>query len=319
MRRFGATVDSLVSCDVVTVDGRKLKASKTENPDLFWALAGAGANFAVVTSFEFKAHFIGPMVGIGLVLFKLDDAKAVMQRLRVFMKTAQRELHVIAALVPTPPMPGIPPDYYGVYAMSLVCVYTGGLEKLDATIAELAALGTPVAVSITPAPWTATNSMLDASAPCGRRVHTRGCYLTTLNDTCIDAIVASAKSAPPGKTPLPSTVQNVWFMGGAISEDFSEDSVAFSREGTDIFWEAVAMWDDPADDNEFAAWSDAALDALRGEMRRNGYVNLTANQGPEWLTGLYGSAEKFQRLIDAKTKWDPQNLLRFNKNILPKD
>jgi FAD/FMN-containing dehydrogenase len=115
----------------------------------------------------------------------------------------------------------------------------------------------------------------------------------------------------------PSTVQNVWFMNGAITEDFAEESAAFSREGAAIFWEGVAQWDNPEDDNRFVAWADGAGDALLPEMRANGYVNLTTDRGPEWLRGLYGGAEKYRRLVAAKQQWDPQNLLRFNKNIKP--
>ncbi len=317
MRRFGATVDSLLSCDVVTVDGRQLRASKTENPDLFWALCGAGANFAVVTAFEFQAYAVGPMVAAGDVLFPLEQAAAVLAKLRVFMATAPRELTVIGALVPTPHMPGIPPEYYDVYMLSLLVVYTGDLQNLSALTAKVATLGTPAAVVVGPAPWVAVNSMLDASAPYGRRSHNRGGYLTALTDSAIDAIVQSAIRAAALGAPGPSTVQNVWFMNGAITEDFEEDSVAFSREGAGIFWEGVAQWDDPADDARFVAWAESACAALQPEMRANGYVNLTTDQGPEWLRGLYGSKTKYQRLVAAKRKWDPQNLLRFNKNIKP--
>jgi hypothetical protein len=201
--------------------------------------------------------------------------------------------------------------------LSLVCVYTGDLGLLDATIGELVALGEPAAVAVGPAPWVAVNSMLDAAAPYGRSVHTRGGYLSALTGTAVDAAIASARRAPAPKTPGPSTVQNIWFMGGAISEDFAEDSAAFSREGAEVFWEGVSQWDDAEDGPRFIDWADSAADALSTEMRANGYVNLTTDRGPEWLRGLYGSPEKFQRLIDAKTKWDPQNLLRFNKNIKP--
>jgi len=317
MRRFGATVDNLLSCKVVTTDGRKLKASKTENSDLFWALRGGGGNFAVVTEFTFQAHQAGPLVGAGVVLFQLDDAKDVLTKLAVHMKTAPRPLQVIAALVPTPPMPGIPPEYYGVYMLSLVCVYTGDLALLDETIGALTALGAPAAVAVGPAPWVAVNSMLDAAAPYGRSVHTRGGYLSALTGSAIDAAIASARHAPAPSVPGPSTVQNIWFMGGAISEDFAEDSVAFSREGAEVFWEGVSQWDSDEEGPRFIEWADNAADALSAEMRANGYVNLTTDRGPEWLRGLYGSAAKFQRLIEAKTKWDPQNLLRFNKNIKP--
>ena len=314
-RRFGATVDNLISCEVVTTDGRVIKASATENSDLFWALCGGGGNFGVVTSYEFQAHPVGPMVGAGVVLYSLDESTAVLAQLGRYMKTAPRELSVIAALVPTPPMPGIPEEYHGVYMMSLLTVYTGDLANLDGVVAALSSFGTPSAVAVGPAPWVVVNSMLDAAAPYGRRVHTRGGYLTSLTDDVIDTVIASARKAPAPTVPGPSTVQNVWFLSGAIAEDYDEDYVAFSREGAEIFWECVGQWDDPKFDEEYVAWVNSAADALN--MRRNGYVNLTTDRGPEWLSGLYGKPEKFQRLLDMKQKWDPKNILRFNKNFKP--
>lgn len=315
MRRFGATVDNLLSCDVVTTDGRIVKASKTENPDLFWALCGGGGNFGVVTAFEYRAHPVGPMVGAGVVLFKLEDMAAVLSNLRVYMKAAPRELSVIAAIVPTPPMPGIPEQYYSVMMVSLLTVYTGDLAKLDGVVSQLAALGKPAAVAVGPAPWVIVNSMLDAAAPYGRSVHSRGGYLTELTDKAISTMAEWADKAPPPRVPGPSVVQNVWFMGGAISEDFDEDSVSFSREGAAIFWECVGQWDDQDQTDAFVGWVNGIGDALQPQMRPNGYVNLTTDLGQDWLRGLYGSPKKYQRLLDAKAKWDPQNLLRFNKNF----
>jgi hypothetical protein len=318
MRRFGATVDSLLSCRVITTDGRKLKASKTDNADLFWALRGGGGNFAVVTEFEFQAHSAGLTVGVGIVLFRLEDAKDILHKLNGYMKTAPRELMVSGALAPTAPMPGIPEKYSGEYMLCLLCVFTGNLALLNEAIGEVSSLGKPAAISVNAIPWTTANSMLDAGAPYGRRSYSRGGYLTTLADTAIEAILFTARKAPQPSAPGPSTVQNLYFMGGAISEDFDEDSVAFSREGAAMFWEAVGQWDSATDDVRFIEWANGAANSLKGEMRKNGYINLSTDQGPEWLKGIYGSPAKFQRLVDAKTKWDPKNLLRFNKNIKPR-
>ncbi|MGW0583000.1 BBE domain-containing protein, partial [Streptomyces sp. NPDC002920] len=167
-------------------------------------------------------------------------------------------------------------------------------------------------------PWSAANSMLDVIAPLGRRVYTKGAYLSGLGDDVIDLTVRHAAAhLPQADPPLPSTVQNLWAMGGAISEDFAEDSMAFSREGTVWFWEAVTQWDRPEDDKGFHDWVDALYADLRPHARDNCYVNLTTDMGPEWRRGVWGSPEKYARLVQAKTAWDPQNLLRFNKNIEP--
>ena len=138
-----------------------------------------------------------------------------------------------------------------------------------------------------------------------------------MTDGVIAAVVKNLLDAPAPTSPAPSTVQNLWCMGGAISEDFDEDSVAFSREGATWFWEAVGQWDGSAHDAAYKDWVERAMADVRPDLRANGYVNLTMDLGPEWLKGLYGPPRKYQRLLDAKKQWDPHNLLRFNKNFKP--
>jgi len=254
----------------------------------------------------------------GLIAFPKEQAEQVLQNLRKHMPTTPRELMVVSALTQCPPLPPVDPKLYGQPVLMLVVVYTGPVEKADAIINGLASLGTSFANIVGANSWLQTNSMLDAIAPYGRRVYTRGGYLKDIGDDAIKIGVERWLAAPPPDAPGPSTVQNFWFMGaGAISEDFSEDSVAFSREGTSWFWECVSQWDNPANDDAFERWTVETSEALRSHMRANGYVNLTSDQGPEWLRGLYGPPAKYQRLLDAKKAWDPHNLLRFNKNFKP--
>lgn len=318
MRRYGATVDSLLSCEVVTTDGRHVHASADKNADLFWALRGGGGNFGIVTSFEFQGRPLDPNVFSGVIAYPADQAAEVLQKLRVHMPKTPRELMVIGALTQCPPMPPVAPQNYGQPVLMLVVVYTGAHDKAASVLEPLSAFGTPLASLVGPSTWVQTNSMLDAIAPYGRRVYTRGGYLKHLKDETIAIATKQWLAAPPPPAPGPCTVQNFWFMGaGAISEDFAEDSAAFSREGADWFWECVSQWDDPASDAAFEAWTIATNEALRPHMCANGYVNLTADQGPEWLRGLYGPPAKYERLLAAKKAWDPHNLLRFNKNFKP--
>jgi FAD/FMN-containing dehydrogenase len=317
MRRYGASVDSLLSCEVVTTDGRVVRASADENADLFWALRGGGGNFGVVTSFEFQAHESPPVVVSGVILFTADQATRVLERVRDYMPTAPRELALIVAFSQCPPLPTVPQAAWGSPIVIFDVVYTGPKESADAAIAPLLKAGTPVANMVGPTPWVVANSMLDAMSNYGGRCFTRGGYLKKLSDEAIGAVVESWLAGPATKTPGALTVQNLWFMGaGAIGEDFAEDSCAFSREGVDWFWEGVSMWSDPSEDEPFERWCRLANDRVRPHLRANGYVNLTLDQGPAWLRGLYGSEAKYQRLLAAKRAWDPKNLLRFNKNFV---
>jgi hypothetical protein len=316
MRRYGATVDNVIACEVVTTDGRLVRASQQDHADLFWALRGGGGNFGIVTALEFQARPMQPVVSAGMIPYIHEQAPAVLRALREYMPNAPRELAVIGALTPCPPLPPVPAEMHGKDVLMLVMVYTGPPEQAETVINELAACGTPVAIAVQPVPWPVANSMLDAIAPYGRRVYTKGGYLSELSDAAIEIGVKHAAMAPPPTAPpTPSTVQNFWSLGGAISEDFEEDSCAFSREGATWFWEVATQWDDEHDDLTFMRWADGLDAELRPHMRDNCYINLTTDMGPEWRSGAWGSPAKYGRLLEAKAKWDPDNMLRYNKNI----
>lgn len=318
MRRYGSTVDNLLACDVVTADGRKVRASAIENPDLFWALRGGGGNFGVVTHFEFQARPMQPTVLAGFIPFPLDQAPRILAGLRSHVPTAPRELAVIATFAECPPLPTVPEDKIGAKAIILIVVYTGAQEDGEPVVADLAALAEPVAVAVQPVPWPVANRMLDVIAPPGRRVYTQGGYLADLTDEIIAIAVKHAQLAPaPTAPPQPGTVQNLWVLGGAVSTDFDESSAPFSRENAGWLWEAAINCDDAADDETFIGWADKVHAALEPHFLPNCYINLTVDKGERWRRGVWGPEEKYQRLVAAKTKWDPTNMFRFNKNIEP--
>ncbi|WP_319457051.1 MULTISPECIES: FAD-binding oxidoreductase [unclassified Mycobacterium] len=318
MRRYGATVDQMLACDVVTADGRKVRASADENPDLFWALRGGGGNFGVVTHFEFQGQPIPEIVSSGFIPFTIDQAPKVLAGLRSYMTTAPRELGVIGALTQCPPLPPVPAELHGEPCLMLIVVYSGPQEKADAVIADMAALGDPASIAVAPTPWPIANKMLDVIAPSGRRSYTKGAYLAELTDEHIAIGVKYAKLAPPRTNPpMPSSVQNFWVFGGAISEDFEESSTAFSRDA-EWFWEVAIQCDVAADDERFMTWADNLHAELKPTVLSNVYINLSTDMGPEWRRGAWGAEGKYEKLVDAKTKWDPTNMFRFNKNIEPR-
>ncbi|MEV7890036.1 FAD-binding oxidoreductase [Streptomyces sp. NPDC002817] len=315
MRRFGATVDNLLACEMVTVDGRKVRADEKENPDLFWALRGGGGNFGVVTAFEYRAHPLGPDVVSGMIVFPGDQAAAVLAELPAFMARAPRELGLATALTYAPPLPDLPQEAHGKLILNLIPVHTGDFEDAEKTIAALAALGTPLVNTVRRTTWLETNSMLDVTAPYGLRAGARGGYLASLTESAIDALVERVTAAP--NFPGTITAVNVWSLGGAISEDVDEDATAFSRAGASWLWETATVWTDPEQDAAFDAWAGTTVAALRPHTLPNAYINLTEDQGEAWRRGVYGSEAKYRRLTETKAAWDPRNLLRHNKNIAP--
>ena len=314
MRRHGVTVDNLLSCDLVTTDGRRVSASEHENPDLFWGLRGAGHNLGIVTSFEYRLHEVGPDVFNGELFFPFDQAATVLAGVREYMKTASRDLMVIAGTGPLPALPSIPPQSYGTPGAMVIVTFSGDVALADDAIQPLVALGQPLANLIERKSYVEAQARLTESCPPGRRIFTRGGYLTELTDEVIAIAIRNLPKAPAPTRPGPSAGIMFWSLGGAVN-DTPEDVMAFSREGATWMWETVGQWDIADKDAEFIGWVNTVLGDLTPHSRANGYVNLTVDQGADWLTGLYGSPEKFRRLVELKAEWDPHNLLRYNKNI----
>jgi hypothetical protein len=313
-RRFGMTVDNLLSVDVVTIDGRKLTASNTENPELFWGLRGAGHNLAIATSFTYQAHQVGPQVISGLRIYPIDAAVPVLTNIDKALAEAERELTIYPVILPAPPLPGLPEAMIGVPIFVLIVVYTGQLDKFDEAIAPIEALGAPMANMVGPSTWMEANSILDVLAPPGRRQWSRGGYLSAITPEIAQMIVDRVHDAPAPTGPGPSVAVAFPCLGGA-NFDFAEDSVAYSREGALWLWEVLGQWDPADKDDEYVGWVDGVMNALIPHALTNGYVNLSTDRGGEWLRGLYGSQQKWDRIVALKREWDPDNRLSYNKNV----
>ncbi|MGW1542033.1 FAD-binding oxidoreductase [Streptomyces sp. NPDC002309] len=315
MRRHGATVDNLLGCDMITVDGRKVRADATENPELFWALRGGGGNFGVVTSFEYRAHPVGPEVVAGKLVFPIDQAAEVLGKLAAYGATAPRELGLLVAIAAAPPLPALPEDVHGAPVLILVVVHTGEPDQAEEVVRSLAGLGQPLADLVGKTTWVQANSMLDAVAPYGMRMNLRGGYLPALTRDAVDVLLEHVGTLPTEPGDIYSL--NISFMGGAISEDVDEDATAFSRAGAAWLWESICKWDTPESDAAYDRWAEALTEAMRPHTLTNGYANLSDDLGEEWRRHVHGGEAKHRRLRSVKAAWDPHNLLRFNKNIAP--
>jgi FAD/FMN-containing dehydrogenase len=313
-RRFGMTVDNLISADVVTVDGRRLTASEDENQELFWGLRGAGHNLAIATSFTLQAHRVGPDVVSGLIIYPIDQAVTILGKIDEAMAAAPRELTIYPVVLPAPPLPGLPEAMIGVPIFVLIAVYTGELDKYEEAMSSVRPLGQPLADMVHPSSWLEANSILDVLAPPGRRQHSRGGYLAGITEEIAQIMVDHVSNAPAPTGLGPSCAVAFPILGGA-NHDFDEHSKAYSREGAEWLWEVLGQWDPPEKDAEYDGWVDGVMNALIPYSLGNGYVNLSTDRGAEWLEGLYGSPEKWQRICALKAEWDPENRLSHNKNV----
>ena len=162
-RRFGWTVDSLHSVEIVTADGSVRRADRDENPDLFWAVRGAGANVGVVTSFKFDLHEVNPTVVGGLIAFPFARAEEILDAYRAMTSAAPRELAVWLLMVRAPAAPFVPPDWHGERICAMSVCYSGDLAGADAALAPIRALGEPVFDLLAEQPYTQIQSNLDAT------------------------------------------------------------------------------------------------------------------------------------------------------------
>jgi FAD/FMN-containing dehydrogenase len=314
-RRFAASVDNLISADVVTADGRRLTVSAESEPELFWGLRGAGHNLAVATSFTLQGHRVGPEVMSGVIVYSAAAAVDFIAGIDAAMERAPRELSIPLVMLPAPPLPGLPEEVIGTPILIALVVYTGELNAYEAAMAPVRELAEPLADMVKPSTWVEANSLVDPFEPTGRRYHTGGGYMAHLDGEIARTALDRLGAAPPPTGPATGCMITFPMLGGALLER-DEDSTAFSRVGAEWLFESIAMWDQADADEDYVEWVAGTLAALGPDMSTSAYVNLTADRGPDWLRQAYGPAEKWDRIVALKRKWDPDNLLRHNKNVL---
>jgi FAD/FMN-containing dehydrogenase len=314
IRRFGPTVDNVLSIEVVTADGRVVTASEHENDELFWGLRGAGQNLGIATSFTYQAHKVGPRVMSGELCFRAADAPRLFDGIDAVMAAAPRELAITFMVVPAMPRPGQPEGLPRETIVTMLVVYTGELDAYDAAMSGVLSLATPFDDGVEETSWLEANSIVDRFTPPGRRYHMIGGYLPGLNADIARAAVDAIASSPLPDPSLPTCSLTFPILGGALL-DAAEDSTAFSRTGAEWLFEATVQWDSREDDAMFMPWVDETIAALQPFMTTNAYTNLSSDRGAHWLREAYGPPEKWGRIVGLKREWDPRNRFSYNKNV----
>jgi FAD/FMN-containing dehydrogenase len=299
--KHGMTVDNLLSVDIVTADGVLRRASAEENPDLFWAVRGAGANFGVVTSLEYHLYPVGPMVLGGLIIHPIEHAADVLRFFREFAPQQPDELTTAVGMLTMPD---------GNVAIALLACYVGDDAEGERVLAPFKQFGSPVADMVGPMPYVAVQSMLDAGFPSGRQNYWKSGYLNNIDDAAIDTLIKYGTSAPS-----PYSALLIEDLHGAVRR-VSPDAVAFNHRESDFCLIIVAGWDDPADSDANIAWARDFASAMQPHLSERVYVNYLGNEGSERARNAYG--ENYDRLVELKTKYDPNNFFRMNQNIAPK-
>ncbi len=320
MRKHGTAVDNLLSIDVVTAAGEVTRASLDENPDLFWAMRGGGGNFGIATSFEFQLHPVGPEVLSGALMHPVARAGELLRFWRDFMNDAPDELASIATVIRAPELPMFPPELQGKVIAIIQLAYIGDIADGEKVVAPLREWGPPVADAVHVQSYVTVQTTPELMFPqtgttAAARWYAKAGNLPTLTDEVIDIIVEHAQNSPvavSGRPDLP--IIGLWPLGGAVART-PVDAMAFTPGDSGYYWDSSVNWRDPAEDDRWIAWERGLGAALEPHNAEGVYLNFTSDEGDAQIHEAFGA--KYERLAEAKRTWDPDNVLRFNKNIAP--
>jgi FAD/FMN-containing dehydrogenase len=307
-RGLGLSIDNLISADVVTADGRFLVASEREHEDLFWALRGGGGNFGVVTALEFRLHPVRDIYG-GPVFFDLSDAGDLLRWYRDFIAEAPEEFGGFPAYQIAPPLPFIPEERHGDTLIAFVACWAGAIEQGEAMLKPLREVAPIVAELVGPMPYPALNAAFDGLVPPGLQHYWKANFVKELTDDMIDAHLRHGPEVPV----VNSTV-HIYPINGA-SQRVGPSDTAFAHREASFATVIAGMWPDPAQNEANIAWVRDYYAATAPLSEAGGYINFMAADDQERIRANYGP--NYDRLVEVKGRYDPDNLFHLNQNIAP--
>ncbi|MDP9295535.1 MAG: FAD-binding oxidoreductase [Actinomycetota bacterium] len=307
-RGFGLSCDNLISAEVIAADGRKLTASDRENQDLFWAIRGGGGNFGILASLEFRVHPVKEIYG-GPMLFEVDDGADVLRFYRDFIAEAPEEFGGFPAMQIAPPLPFIPEDRHGDTFVAFVACWAGPIDEGEKMLAPLHDVAPVVAEHVGPMPYPALNSAFDALVPPGLQHYWKANFVTELTDEAIDAHM---KHGP--NVPVVNSTMHIYPINGACHRVAPEDT-AFAYRDANFATVIAGMWPDPAENDANIQWVRDYYQATAPLSKEGGYINFMSGDDQDRIKANYRG--NYDRLVDVKRKYDPDNLFHLNQNIKP--
>src|ERR1043166_1456530 len=308
-RKYGMTLHKLVSVEMITAGGKKKSASESENPDLFWALRGGGGNFGVVTQFEFQLFPVGPEIVAGLIVFPFNQAKQILTQYREFVNSAPEELNVWVVLRKAPPLPFLPQAVHGKEVVVLPVFYSGAVAEAEKSIAPLRTFGTALGEHIGPQPYVQWQKAFDPLLAPGARNYWKSHNFTELADGVLSSIIEFA-----GKLPSPQCEIFIGLIAGAPNR-IAADAMAYGHRDARFVLNVHGRWDEAADDQKGMGWARDFFKASAPYASAGAYVNfMTAEEGDR-VAAAYGS--NYERLVQTKRRYDPENVFHLNQNIKP--
>ena len=305
-RMYGYTSHNLLAAEVVTADGRLIRASEDENPDLFWGLRGGGGNFGVVTQFEYRLHEVGPTIAGGMVLWPLEQAGEVLRFYRDWLESAPDEVGGGAAVLVAPPEAFVPEELRGKPVLAVIAISLGDLELLR----PIRECGSPFADLVGPIPYLEVQKFLDPGSPWGFLNYWKAEAVQELSDELIDLNLAHAAEI---RAPLSVTFFQP--LGGELAR-VPVDSTAINPDAGSWVVHAIGVWETESESEHELAWVRRWGEFMEPYARAGVPLTFSADTGEERVRATFGP-DKYERLVALKDKYDPDNLFRLNQNIKP--
>ncbi|MEV6839587.1 FAD-binding oxidoreductase [Streptomyces sp. NPDC051133] len=309
LRRHGLASDNLTAAEVVTADGRVVRADPHQHPELFWALRGGGGNFGVVTSLEYQLHPVGPQVLAGLIVYPLAEARKVVTGWRELIADAPDELTTLVNLTTAPPLPFLPEEVHGTRVVVVLGMYAGDPAAGEPAVGPLRTLGTPLADLMGPMPYTAMQSMLDPLWEAGAHNYFTSAFIEP-SDAAVDALLRRHLASPASSGEL-----HLHQLGGAFAR-VPADATAFSQRDASVLCNVIARSPDASGFDTAVAWARGAREEIARHGHGTMYVNFTGDSARDRVRASYPDAVH-ERLVRVKDAYDPTNLFHLNQNIRP--
>jgi FAD/FMN-containing dehydrogenase len=309
-RKHGFTIDSLLSVDLVTADGVLRHVSEESDPELFWGVRGAGANFGIATAFEFRLHPVGPTVTTAVLVFPIERARDAAALYRDLHRSVPDYMHLGLGFASAPPDEGgTSPARRRTPTVAVAAAHFGASQDAERDLRGLRGQIEPLLETVTPTTYLALQTMGDEEMAWGKRFYMKGAFLDELSDAAVDA-AAEQISTAQGECSI-----TVWAMGGATAH-VAEDATAFTGRGAAHWLDADSLWIEKEQDQSRIAWGRATMAALKPHARAGNYVNASVEQGDDVVRAIYGD-RKYERLRALKRAYDPDNVFHLNQNVRP--
>ncbi|OKO87517.1 hypothetical protein AC629_13725 [Bradyrhizobium sp. NAS80.1] len=303
MGKYGLALDNLRAVELVTADGKVLRASKQEEPDLFWAIRGGGGNFGIATSLEYDLHTVGPIITGGPIIHPIERSRDLLEFFRARRQSLTDEHTLFATLTHAP-------DGSGTEVAALVTCHCGPATDAERAVRPLKQFGTPMMDAVGPMPYCQLNSMLDANYPRGALNYWKSNFLTELSDAAIATMIECFARCP---TPMGQLLLE--HIHGAATRVGPGDT-AFPHRQDGYNFLILTQWMQPGDTSRCISWARETYESMRPFFASGRYVNyLDDDEAGDPVAAAYGP--NYRRLQRIKAKYDPTNFFRMNQNIRP--